>query len=131
MGQGLGISTLGPSPGALMCSQGQEHLPWEGSGWSGKTGMEPGQLAPTGCEGPQLWNKKAAVEIVSNVQLLWGAGQMEDSALQQMPQLQGSVGILPRRVEGSGGRAQGLQGGSLQCPFQRKSFLHGEAGSRL
>lgn len=49
---------LGSSPVTVMCSEGQELLPWERVGSVGKAGTDLGQFSQARCEGSQLWSKK-------------------------------------------------------------------------
>ena len=62
----------------------------------------------------------AAREMVSNIQLLWSAGEMKNFGFWQMLQLQGSVAASLGRVEDTGEGMQALQRDS----HQRKSLLH-------
>lgn len=108
-------SNMQPATRTLI--SGGQWVVWERQIWSGL--LWPCVKVPNcGARRERL----AAIEIISNIQLLWNGGQMKKLGLQQMLQPQGSVAASLGKMEGIVERVQGLQWGKPSVLFAKENL---------
>lgn len=107
----------------LTCSQQQELLSREGSGWCGKSRSGP---ACSGmCEGPQLWSKKGKIGCYRNnfkypAATEWWAGEKPSPSADATAS--GLSGTSLGKMEGIVKRVQGLQWGKPSVLFAKENL---------